>query len=60
MTQLIHVYANGHARILTVTGVTPGDAEGSALVETVDDGAVAVTSEDTPELFLQLRQAGLL
>lgn len=60
MTQLIHTYANGHARFLTVSGVAAGDEAGTVLVTTVEDGVIAVSGQDLPEIFAQILQMGLL
>jgi hypothetical protein len=51
---LIKTYPNSHQRILTVQSLQWQDNPESVIALTAETGAIALTPEDTPDLWAQL------
>ena len=61
MITLPHTYANnGYIRSFIVLSATAGDEAHTAIIHTADEGCIAVSLEDTPDLYNQLISSGLL
>lgn len=59
-TMIEHIYPNNHVRTLTVTLVISGDVPETAIMMTVEEGAIVASLADTPDIWAQLAAAGVL
>jgi hypothetical protein len=50
---ITQTYPNGATRTLTITGITPQE-NNSAIIITAEDGAIAVSEADHPDLWPQI------
>ncbi len=60
MTVILHTYANGFVRGLTVLTVTTGDVEDTAIATTAEEGNIVLSLFDAPDLWAQLQTAGFV
>lgn len=58
MITLTKTYANGHIRTLTVVSTIYGEDPTTAILATVEDGAVSISLADDPALWAQLQNPG--
>lgn len=59
-TMIEQVYPNGHIRTLTVISAIAGDIPETAIMMTSEEGAIAVSLADAPDIWAQLVTAGVL
>lgn len=54
MTIVSFTYANGHTRQINIVSTAAGDAENTAILTTENEGDIAVSLADTPEIWEQI------
>lgn len=59
MTILTHTYPNGHVRSFNILSAQAGD-DGAILLQTADEGVIAVCPQGMPALHAAVIAAGLL